>query len=90
MSVSAKGGEPVTRARIGSLKLRVAAGDARSAKALAMAVASRLALRVDGLGALAGRETVRARVTARPSMSREAMADSIADEIANPLVRGRR
>lgn len=90
MSVSVKGGAPVTRARIGSLKLRVAAGDARSAKALAMAVASRLALRVGGLGALAGRETVSARVTATASMSRDRMADSIADEIANPRVRGRR
>ena len=90
MSVAAKGVAPVTRARIGSLKLRVAAAEERSAKALAMAVASRLALRVGGLGALAGREIVRARVTAGASQSREVVADSIADQIANPLVRGRR
>lgn len=90
MSTPPKDGAPVTRARIGSLKLRVAAGDARSAKALAMTVASRLALRVDGLGGLAGQETVRARITAKASMSRETMADSIADQIANPMGRGRR
>lgn len=90
MSVPAKGGAPVTRTRIGTLKLRIAAGDARSAKALAMAVASRLALRVGNLGALSGRETVRARVTTTASMSRELMADSIANEIANPRVRGGR
>ena len=89
MSVSAKGGAPVTRARIGTLKLRVAAGDARSVKALAMAVASRLALRVGSLGTLAGQETVRARVNASASMSRERVADSIADEVANPQTRGR-
>jgi len=90
MSVSAKSGPPITRARIGSLKLRVASGDARSAKALAMAVASKLALRVGSLGALAGRDTIRARVTATASMSRESVANSIADQLANPISRGRR
>lgn len=74
MKVSPKGG-PVTHARIESLRLRVPAGDARSAKALAMAVASRLALRVGDLVGVAGRETIRARVTAPASMSRESLAD---------------
>jgi hypothetical protein len=90
MRVSAKVGAPGIRARIESLRLRVPAGDARSAKALAMAVASRLASRVGELGSGAGREMVRTRVMAPAAVSRGLLADSIVAEIANSLKQGRR
>lgn len=90
MRVSAKVGTSDTHARIERLRLRVPAGDARSAKALAMAVASRLASRVGELGSGAGRETVRTRVMAPAAVSRGLLADSIVGEIANSLKQGRR
>jgi hypothetical protein len=82
MKVSSKRGA-VTRARIEKLRLRVESGDTRSAKALATAVASRLALRVGDLSDLAGRESVRVRVTTTSSMSRQQLAESIAGRISN-------
>jgi hypothetical protein len=87
MNSQAKGAG-VARARIGSLKLRVPGGGQRSAKALALDVAARLAARVDELGALANRETIR--VTAAASLSREPMAAAIVDQITSPGIRGRR
>jgi hypothetical protein len=87
MNIQTKG-TGVTRARIGTLKLRVGAGGRHSAKALALAVASRLATRVDALGALAGRENIH--VTAGASLSRERVADSIVEQITSPVTRGRR
>jgi hypothetical protein len=90
MRVSAKVGTPGTRARIEILRLRVPAGDARSAKALAMTLAPRLASRVGELGSGAGREPVRTRVTAPAAVSRGRLADSIVGAIANSLKQGRR
>lgn len=84
MNVSSKGGGSVTRVRIECLRLRVPASDARTAKALAMAVASGLALRARDLEGVAGRETVRARVTAPNSNSCDLLASSIVGKIVNP------
>lgn len=73
----------VTRARIGSLRLRVPGGDARTGKTLAMAVASTLALRA---GELAGAETLRARITTPGPLSRDLLVHSIVGAILNPRV----
>jgi hypothetical protein len=83
MKVSSKGGG-VTRVRVERLRLRIPAGDARSAKALAQAVASRLASRAEDLAQHDGRERLRVRVNAPASGSREALADRVADGIAGP------
>lgn len=83
MKVSSKGGS-VTRVRVERLRLRIPAGDARSAKSLAQAVASRLAAHAEDLAPHAGRDAVRVRVNAPASGSREALADSIADGVAGP------
>ena len=93
MKVSSKGGPeggPVTRVRVGRLRLRIPAGDARSAKALAAAVASRLASRADELAVHDGRESVRVRVNAPASGSRESLADSIAEGVTGAGRRGGR
>jgi hypothetical protein len=85
MKVSSKGGSAggsVTRVRVGRLRLRIPAGEARDAKALAAAVASRLALRTDELAAHDGQASVRVRVNAPAAGSRETLADSIAEGIA--------
>ncbi|MDT5262948.1 MAG: hypothetical protein QOC61_1952 [Acidobacteriota bacterium] len=81
MKVRSKG-VPVTHARIETLCLRVPAGDARSAKALASAVASRLALRAGDLKGVAGQGTVSVRVRVPASVSRERLAETIAGKIA--------
>lgn len=84
MSDASKGGESVTRVRIERLRLRVPAGDAGSAKALARAVATELALRARELEGLAGRETVNARVAAVHPLSPARLADAIVGGIAHP------
>ena len=63
MNDSARGSGPVTHARIESLRLRIPASDARSAKALAAEVASKLALRVQDLGGAASQGTIQTRIT---------------------------
>ncbi len=86
MKVSSK--RPETRVRVERLRLRIPEGDARSAKALASAVAQRLAARVEDLAANAGPEArlgaVRVTVKAPAGSSRERLADSIADGVAAP------
>lgn len=93
MKARPKGG-PVTHVRIETLRLRVPAGDARSARALATAVASRLALRAGDLAGVAGLGTVRLRVkaTSAATMSRERLAETIVGKIATPSAekRGKR
>jgi hypothetical protein len=83
---------PVTHARIETLRLRVPAGDARSARALASAVASRLALRAGELKGVAGLGSVSMRVKVPASVSRERLAETIVGKIANPAAdkRGKR
>lgn len=77
-------GGGVTRARIGTLRLRVPAAGPREAKAIAFEVASRLALRAGELGpAAAERETVRVKVSASPAMSRERLAETIAGRVCD-------
>jgi hypothetical protein len=85
-------GGPVTRARIGTLRLRVPAESVGSAKALAAAVASRLARRAGELGGVAAGETVRVRVRASAPMSSERLAETIAGKVLEPASgkRGRR
>jgi hypothetical protein len=83
MRISSKGNGPVTRLRIGSLRLRISAGDVHSAKALATAIASKLALRAGDLSGAAGQELLQTRVVAPPSISQESLADSIVEKIAN-------
>ena len=83
MRVSSKEG-PVTRVRIERLRLRIPAGDARDARSLAQAVASRLASRAEDLAQHDGRDAVRVRVNAPASGSREALAERVADGIAGP------
>jgi hypothetical protein len=82
MKVSSKGAAAVTRVRIERLRLRVPAGDARSAKALAHAVAARLAQRAGDLEGVAGEASVRARVRATASASTESLADAVVEKIA--------
>jgi hypothetical protein len=81
---------PETHARIGALRLRMPAGDARTAKALAAAVAAELAERAGELGVVAGGETVRVRVRASASMRPEPLAETIAGGILQPPAEGRR
>jgi hypothetical protein len=71
------------RARIANLRLRVPAMDMRSAKALAMEVSSKLALRVHDLSGLPAQETTRMRMAAPRSMAKGTLADSIVDRIAS-------
>ena len=78
-----RGSGPVTHARIESLRLRIPASDARSAKALAVEVASKLALRVQDLGGAASPGTIQTRITAPRSMAKGVLADSIVNGIAN-------
>jgi hypothetical protein len=75
---------PGTHARIESLRLRLPAGDARTAKAVAAAVAARLAERAGELGVVAGGETVRVRVTASSATLPERLAETIAGRILQP------
>jgi hypothetical protein len=82
MKVSSKGAPAVTHVRIERLRLRLPAGDARSAKALAQAVAARLALRAGELEGVAGEASVRARVKATASASTETLADAVVEKIA--------
>ena len=81
---------PETYARIDTLQLRMPAGDARTAKALAAAVAARLAERAGELGVVAGGETVRVRVRASASTRPERLAETIAGRILQPPAEGRR
>ena len=83
MKVSSREG-PVTRVRIERLRLRIPAGDARDAKSLAQAVATRLASRAEDLAQHDGRDSLRVRVNAPASGSRDALADRVADGIAGP------
>ncbi|HEX7177274.1 MAG TPA: hypothetical protein VF240_18600 [Pyrinomonadaceae bacterium] len=84
MKVSSKGAKAaaVTRVRIERLRLRLPAGDARSAKTLAQAIASRLALRAGDLEGFAGEASLRARVKAPASSSTESVADAVVGKIA--------
>lgn len=75
---------PGTHARIESLRLRLPAGDARTAKALAAAVAARLAEGAGKLGVVAGGETVRVRVRASSATRPERLAETIAGRILQP------
>jgi hypothetical protein len=75
---------PETHARIETLRLRMPAGDARTAKALAGAVAARLAERAGELGVVAGGETVRFRVRASSATRPERLAETIAGRILQP------
>lgn len=79
-----------THARIGTLRLRMPAGDARTAKALATAVAARLAATAGELGVVAGEETVRVRVRASASMRPERLAETIAGRVVQPPAERRR
>jgi hypothetical protein len=81
---------PGTHARIETLRLRMPAGDARTAKALATAVAARLAETAGRLGVVAGGETVRVRVRASASMRPERLAETIAGRILQPPAERRR
>ena len=90
MNDSARGSGPVTHARIESLRLRIPASDARSAKALAVEVASKLALRVQDLGGAASQGTIQTRITAPRSMAKGTLADSIVNGIANRSASGGR
>ena len=83
MNVSTQGDRPVTHVRIRSLRLRVSAGEARSAKALATAVVSKLASRVGDLSGAAGREVLRTRVMAPASASQGRLADAIVENITS-------
>jgi len=77
-------------ARVETLRLRLPAGDARMAKALASDVAARLAQRAGELGVVAGGETVRVRIQASASMRPEDLADAIAGMILLPPAERRR
>lgn len=79
-----------THARIETLRLRMPAGDARTAKALAAAVAAKLAERAGELGVVADGETVRVRVRASASMPPERLAQTIAGTIVQPPAERRR
>jgi hypothetical protein len=81
---------PETHARIETLRLRMPAGDARTARALALAVAARLAERTGELGVVAGGETVRVRVTASASTRPERLAETVAGRILQPPAERRR
>jgi hypothetical protein len=81
---------PGTHARIESLRLRLPAGDARTAKALAAAVAARLAERAGELGVVAGGETVHVRVRASSATRPERLAETIAGRILQPPAERRR
>jgi hypothetical protein len=81
---------PETHARIDVLRLRIPACDARTAKALAAAVAARLAERAGELGVVAGGETVRVHVRASASTRPERLAETIAGRILQPPAEGRR
>jgi hypothetical protein len=72
---------PETHARIETLRLRLPAGDARTAKALAAAVAARLAARAGELGGVAGGGTTRVRVNVSASASPERLAETVAGKI---------
>jgi hypothetical protein len=71
----------VSRARIGTLRLRIPAGNRRFATALATAVASRLARRVGERGAEADGLKHPVHVTAPRSMQVVTWAGSIVDGI---------
>jgi hypothetical protein len=75
---------PETHARIETLRLRMPAGDARTAKALAVAVAARLAERAGELGVVDGGETVRVRVRASAATRPERLAETVAGGILQP------
>jgi hypothetical protein len=79
-----------THARIEILRLRMPAGDARTARALATAVAARLAETAGELGVVAGEETVRVRVRASASMRPERLAETIAGRVVQPPAERRR
>jgi hypothetical protein len=81
---------PETHAHIETLRLQMPAGDARTAKALATAVAARLAETAGELGVVAGGETVRVRVRASGSMLPERLAETIAGRILQPPAERRR
>lgn len=84
---------PATHARIETLRLRVPGMGGHTARAVAAAVAQRLALRAGELGSVAAAgETARVRVRASASMSTESLAEKIAGEILRPADerRGRR
>jgi hypothetical protein len=81
---------PETHARIEILRLRIPAGDARTAKALATAVAARLAETAGELGVVAGGETVRVRVRASASTRPERLAETIAGRILQAPAERRR
>jgi hypothetical protein len=81
---------PETHARIDALRLRIPAGDARTAKALAAAVAARLAERAGELGVIAGGETVRVRVRASAPTRPERLAETVAGRILHPPAKERR
>ncbi len=83
MKVSSKEGG-VTRVRVERLRLRIPAGDARDARSLTRAVASRLAARAEDLAQHDGRDAVHVRVNAPASGSSEALADRVADVVAGP------
>ena len=70
------------RARIGTLRLRIPAGNRRFATAVATAVASRLALRVSEVGSDAKGLCRRVQVNAPRSPQAAAWAGSIVDGIA--------
>lgn len=79
-----------THARIRTLRLRVPGTDVRSAKALASAVASQLALRAGELRGGAGQETIRATVRSPAATSRESLTNSIVDAITKRRAAGGR
>jgi hypothetical protein len=83
VSISNQGNRPVMHVRIRSLRLRVSAGEARAAKALATTVVSKLALRVGDLSGTAGREVLRTRVMAPASASQGRLADAIVENITS-------
>jgi hypothetical protein len=83
-------GVPGTHVRIEALRLRLPAGTARTAKALATAVAASLAERAGELGALAGAETVRVRVSTPAPGRHERLAETIAGGIVQPPAERRR
>ena len=81
----------MTHVRIGTLRLRIPGGDRQFAKALAKAVAARLAHRVAVRGQDADGLARRVKVSAPPSVRPQTWARSIVDGIAGASSsRGRR
>jgi hypothetical protein len=73
-------GGPVRRTKIGTLKLRIPAGSAHSARALAAEVAGKLAMRTDALRAGAN-DSVQARINLPVSLSHGRLTEAIVDGI---------